>query len=201
MIRYNNQDIVGCRRWNGTAWEDIKNVRKWNGTAWEDVELQEGVLYYAGMEIEQSRQVWYTTGDFRNDFGMGYLWTNEGLKLMDSMEMSELYVAMKYLPIHSYDYLNIEIEREFATSFMQARAKVVLKAEINSETYVEFAKESFVMNTLEIEHRLCVDLRMARENMIAMRLERLKAVFGVTHMVLPNFPSECSVIKKIWLSK
>lgn len=38
MIRYNNQDIVGCRRWNGTAWEDIKNVRKWNGTAWEDVE-------------------------------------------------------------------------------------------------------------------------------------------------------------------
>lgn len=58
MIRYNNQDIVGCRRWNGTAWEDIKNVRKWNGTAWENILLIEKNIYIYGDQCIDSTGGW-----------------------------------------------------------------------------------------------------------------------------------------------
>lgn len=79
MIRYNNQDIVGCRRWNGTAWEDIKNVRKWNGTAWEDVE---GVVTRKIEDIiEEMKQSIYMPGgankvvnDFMNDYSFGVIY-------------------------------------------------------------------------------------------------------------------------------
>lgn len=201
MIRYNNQDIAGCRRWNGTAWEDIKNVRRWNGTAWEDVELQEGVLYEVGMDLEQSRQKCFITADFDIVGSIDPFWTNEGLKLKDSMGLIPVYITMKYLPIHIYDYLNIEIERDLLSTRMLGRVDVSLKAEQGDGNYIELKKDTFRIGAMETQHHFCMYLSTAKEEMKAMRLEHLKVVLCITSIVLPNFPDNFSMIKKVWLSK
>lgn len=205
MIRYNNQDIVGLRRWNGTAWEDIKNVRKWNGTAWEDVELMDGVLYETGMDMGQSKYEWFIIQNFSSvaDFNknaIGYYWTSRGIRLSDTFASKKQWLVMKYLPIHDYNYLNIEIEKSLDTGEV-ASARVVLKAEIPDGTYMEFAEESLLFDINKREHHLCIDLRTARENMMAMRLERLKTIFGVSYGARTGFLGACSIIKKIRLSK